>query len=396
MITTLLLDLDGTLLDSDLNEFVPAYFSLLSSFFEARLDLPDRLLPAMDSALKTMLQDQDPTRTLQTQFDNAFYPTIGLSQGEFHSLIAEFLGSEHPKLRPLTRAKTGAPSLLEDLFDAGLDIVVATNPVWPLPAIEQRLQWAGVAPNVYPFTAITSYENSHFSKPDLAYYFEILGRLGRTADEAAMVGDDLEADILPAITIGMAAFHVRETEAGDYPGGSLEEVPNWIQAQAPGEADPKAAHNPEVLLAQLRGQLAAMLGLVRNLEEGEWISRPEPEAWSPIEILSHLRDVEQEVNQPRIAAILQEDTPFLSAEDADQWAEQRAYRQQDGLSVLGQWTEARRETIRMVNPLNAVHWSRKGKHSLLGPTELREMVSVGLQHELLHLEQMRKTIQALQ
>ncbi len=55
---------------------------------------------------------------------------------------------------------------------------------------------------------ITSYEHLHFAKPQPEYFAEILARLGRQPEEALMIGDSLENEILPAHRLGMSVFHV--------------------------------------------------------------------------------------------------------------------------------------------------------------------------------------------
>ena len=48
----------------------------------------------------------------------------------------------------------------------------------------------------------------HACKPHLAYYREILDKIGCRADECLMVGNSLEEDIAPAIKLGIKSFWV--------------------------------------------------------------------------------------------------------------------------------------------------------------------------------------------
>jgi hypothetical protein len=134
--------------------------------------------------------------------------------------------------------------------------------------------------------------------------------------------------------------------------------------------------------------------MTAGLSAEAWHRRPEPEEWSAGEILCHLRDVELEVNLPRLQRILTEQDPFLSAVDPDGWAEPRGYRQQAGPEALVRFTEARMELVSMLEDLKPESWGKPARHSLLGPTRLSEIYSVAAEHDLLHLAQLRRTIRA--
>ena len=60
-----------------------------------------------------------------------------------------------------------------------------------------------------------------------------------------------------------------------------------------------------------------------------------------MEIISHLRDVEREVNLPRIQTFLREENPFITADDTDLWVAERGYATQDGKAVLEDFIEAK-------------------------------------------------------
>jgi len=62
MSLTLLLDLDDTLLDSNMNDFIPAYFQALSGFLAAQVP-PETMLPALIAGTRKMMANSDPSRT---------------------------------------------------------------------------------------------------------------------------------------------------------------------------------------------------------------------------------------------------------------------------------------------------------------------------------------------
>ena len=86
----------------------------------------------------------------------------------------------------------------------GLRLVLATNPVFPLRAVEHRLDWAGL--NSAAFDLITTVDNMHFCKPQPEYYLEIAAMIGIPPEQCLMAGNDVEEDITAAAAAGMETF----------------------------------------------------------------------------------------------------------------------------------------------------------------------------------------------
>ena len=106
-----------------------------------------------------------------------------------------------------------------------------------------------------------------------------------------------------------------------------------------------------------------------------------------------MRDVEREVDQPRIRQILAEDEPFIPAQMPDEWAKTRSYQTQDGMVALTEFTAARIQTLEMLSGLAPTQWSRKARHSILGPTTLQELVGFNAEHDRLHIQQVWKILE---
>jgi FMN phosphatase YigB (HAD superfamily) len=93
--------------------------------------------------------------------------------------------------------------MVDTAFEQGWQVVIATNPLFPRRAIEQRLSWAGLPLDRYPFQLIASYESFHFTKPHPAYFAEVLANLGWPTHTVAMVGNSLADDLIPAAELGI-------------------------------------------------------------------------------------------------------------------------------------------------------------------------------------------------
>ncbi|MFX1407224.1 MAG: HAD family hydrolase [Promethearchaeota archaeon] len=207
-IKAILFDLDGTLINVDLKLFIPAYLKLLADFMSDILPkrkIIPKLLQSSEAVNKNNGQ-----KTNEQVFFETFFPLNGYSKDDIQPLLDEFYEKEFKKLRQFTTKKPEARSVVQAVFDNDFDVVIATTPVLPLTAIQQRLEWADVAD--FPYNLITSIENSCATKPNLIYYKQILQYLGHSPVNSLMVGDE-DKDMVAA-KIGCQTFliHSNNTE----------------------------------------------------------------------------------------------------------------------------------------------------------------------------------------
>lgn len=202
-VDTLLFDLDGTLLGNDIEEFLRHYFPAVTAKVAGMVD-PERFLRQLLASTREMVDNVDPSVTNADAFAASFYPALGLERSAAEQVFADFYAREFPKLRVHTHARPGARRVLDAAVRKGYGLVLATNPVFPLAAIEERMRWAGI--DGHPWALVTSYEQMHFCKPQPGYYEEILRLTGRTARECMMVGNDVEEDVTVPRRLGMVTF----------------------------------------------------------------------------------------------------------------------------------------------------------------------------------------------
>jgi FMN phosphatase YigB (HAD superfamily) len=394
MTFTLLLDLDDTLLDTNLNTFIQKYFQALAGALAPHV-APESMLPALIGGTKKMMANQDPAHTLREVFDAYFFPKIGIAQARLQPEFDKFYEEAFPALQPLTRPRPAAVELVEWACAQGWRVAIATNPLFPLSAIQQRLRWAELPPEKYPFVLVTSYETSHFAKSP-AYYAEVMTRLGWPDDPVLMVGDEPDWDVAAARAAGMRAFQVRRdgvlrSEPPADGEGDIAEVRTWLAAQ-----DAATFHmnfeKPEALLAALLGVPAGLACLLENVPAERWSRCPNSDEWSLNEVVCHLRDVDLDVNLPRIRTLLNETYPFIAAQVTDDWVAQRAYDRQDGRLALQDWIAARAKLVNTLHSLALEDWKRMGRHAIFGPTSLQELIAFTSQHDRNHVQQVMKTI----
>jgi FMN phosphatase YigB (HAD superfamily) len=394
---TLLLDLDDTLLETNMDVFIPAYIKALSVALMDKVS-PDVMIPALTGGTQAMMSNLDPALTLQEVFDAHFLPKLGTDRFAFQSSIDHFYDEIFPTLGSMTKPIPEAVSLVDWALAQGHRVVIATNPFFPLKAILHRLRWAGLPPEKYPFALVTSYETFHFTKETVAYYPEVMAQLGWPDDPVVMVGDDIEREVKPTQAAGFPVYWVRESgdvprEQVGIPRGKLGSFRTWLEKTNP-ENLKISLQTPQALLATLRSTPAAIATLVRSVSNDTWRRKPAPAEWCLIEILCHLRDVERMVNLPRIRKILAEENPFLAGEDTDHWVEEHKCADQDRAEILVDFINARKETISLIINMQA-EWTRTARHAIFGPTTLLELVAIMAGHDRVHIQQIWKTINAV-
>ena len=117
-----------------------------------------------------------------------------------------------------------------------MERVLATAPLFPDIAVRQRIRWAGLEPE--DFAYITTYENSHYAKPNPDYYRELLEKLGKKGENCLMVGNDVAEDMIPARCAGMQVFLLtprmvnrRDLDISQYPRGGFAELKDFLLKQ---------------------------------------------------------------------------------------------------------------------------------------------------------------------
>jgi len=393
---TLLLDLDDTLLDSNMNNFIPAYFQALSGFLAKQVN-PEVMLPALIAGTRRMMANTDPSQTLQQVFDAEFFSKIGVPRNILQPQIDQFYDDVFPTLSHLTQPRSGAVELVEWALSQGVRLAISTNPLFPLKAIHHRMTWAGLPPEKYPFEVISSYETFHFTKPNPAYLAEVLGRMGWPDGAVLAVGDDIELDLPAAHGLGLPTYWISAPESVSPNGtqlagqGRISNLRPWLESCDLSTLEPLFS-SPGSLIALMCSTPAILSWLDSRAHETQSKRRPAQSEWSLTEIFCHLRDTEQEVYLPRLRVLLEQDEPFIAARNTDEWAMEREYNNQDGQQAVQDFITARVQTLEIMRNLSDADWQRKARHAIFGPTNLQELTNFMAEHDRLHIRQAQNTL----
>jgi len=80
--------------------------------------------------------------------------------------------------------------------------------------------------------------------------------------------------------------------------------------------------------------------------------------------------------------------PFIQAIDADTWAEERNYRQQDGAQALNGFLRSRQNLLEIAQAFPPDTAEKTIQHTLFGPTTLQELIRIASRHDRLHIQQL--------
>ncbi len=233
MITTVLFDLDGTLLPMDQEIFVKAYFGGLCRRLAPRGYDPQGLVAAIWEGTAAMVKN-DGSVTNETRFWDSFRARFGDGVVEDLPLFDAFYREDFDGVASVCGHNPSAKSTVSLLLSRGACVALATNPIFPAIATEKRIAWAGLSPS--DFALYTTYENSRHCKPNPAYYEDVMRTLGVRPEECVMVGNDVEEDMI-AGTLGMRVFLVTDClinkhgrDISTYPHGDFEALNRYLEA----------------------------------------------------------------------------------------------------------------------------------------------------------------------
>ena len=202
----LLFDLDGTLLPMVQDEFANSYFMQLSKKFRGTGVDADKLLKTIEKGLMGMVLNNG-RNTNEEVFWQIFEREMKMKKVDIIDRFDEFYLNEFNEIITSTSPTGVAKEIIDIAKKKGLRLFLATNPLFPRQATLNRIRWAGLNPE--DFLDITTYENSHFCKPNVKYFQEIIRRNDIDLDSALMIGNEVNED-LSISSLGVKTFLVTD------------------------------------------------------------------------------------------------------------------------------------------------------------------------------------------
>ncbi len=230
-IKTILFDLDGTLLPMDQDIFINQYLTLLATKMAKFRYNPSLFVKSIWQGTMCMIQNNGTKTNEEVFWDKMqeIYTQIVLADIDKFEL---FYLNEFEEVKNVCGYTEEASKLIEWLKGENINLILATNPIFPHVATSARIRWAGL--NEKDFSYVTTYENSTYCKPNIKYYQEILNKLNLKPEECLMVGNDATEDMV-AEKLGMKVFLLTDNlinknniDINNYSHGSFKELITYI------------------------------------------------------------------------------------------------------------------------------------------------------------------------
>ena len=232
MITTILFDLDGTLLPMDQEKFIHAYMTGLTCKAARYGYDPESVPGAIWAGTKAMVKNDGSARNKDVFWD-AFSALCKKDARQDIAIFDEFYRNEFQDIRTVCGFDPQAAEAIRHIKAMGYRVALATNPLFPAIATHSRARWAGL--DSEDFDLITTYENSRHCKPNPAYYQDVMETLGVKPEECVMVGNDVDEDMV-AQKLGIRVFLLTDclinksgNDIAQYPHGTFPELMDFIR-----------------------------------------------------------------------------------------------------------------------------------------------------------------------
>lgn len=123
--------------------------------------------------------------------------------------------------------------------------------------------------------------------------------------------------------------------------------------------------------------------------------KPDAIAFSVKEIIYHLLEVE-ELWHRRIRQLLGGNDNRFQQIDPDALAQEHDYNSKSYEDGIHQWETARAETIKIIDTMTEDERNLVGVHSRYGEMNVHRIIEIMTNHDLQHLEQMKRTLTNVQ
>lgn len=205
MINTVLFDLDGTVLPLDMELFMKIYFTEMEKVFIDQTDY-GKISKNIWAATQEVVSNVEPISNEEV-FMEAYGKLIEGDLQEHKRRFDSFYDEGFLKTKAAVVESDWMKKSIHILKKKGYELVLATNPIFPLKAIEHRIQWAGMKPE--DFSYISCFEKNNYCKPQLQYFTEVIHGVGKSPKECMMVGNDVQEDMI-AGKLGLKTFLIHD------------------------------------------------------------------------------------------------------------------------------------------------------------------------------------------
>jgi hypothetical protein len=140
-------------------------------------------------------------------------------------------------------------------------------------------------------------------------------------------------------------------------------------------------------IAHLRENSEIIRQLVQNMSDEAARYRPEPDAWSVLEVVNHLVDEEREDFRAHLDQILHRPDETWLRIDPQAWVTEREYNGRSLPTSLANYLQERQQSLNWLENLDDPDWTAVHP-TPWGHISAGEMMAAWVAHDLLHMRQL--------
>lgn len=208
---TILFDLDGTLLPMDFDKFMQLYFYEIGNYFKDTVE-PELLAKYILASTEVVVKEKNGLSN-RDKFMNKF---LEFTKGDidfFEKGFYDFYTTTFKNVKSSTYPSVEMRESVDLLKEKGYNVVIATNPLFPMVANEERIKWANFTSE--EFLYVSCFEDSYYTKPHVEYYEGVLNKINKRPENCIMVGNDYSDD-LAAQKLGIETYLIKTHEVNHY------------------------------------------------------------------------------------------------------------------------------------------------------------------------------------
>jgi hypothetical protein len=145
--------------------------------------------------------------------------------------------------------------------------------------------------------------------------------------------------------------------------------------------------NIDYFTAQMANNAETIRTLIQGVshEQARW--KPSPDCWSILEVINHLYDEEIEDFRPHLDIVLHHPDQSWPSIDPEGWVTERQYNQREIRESLGDFLNARKESLVWLRGLSSPNWEAT-YDAPFGQITAGDLFASWVAHDLLQIRQL--------
>jgi hypothetical protein len=148
------------------------------------------------------------------------------------------------------------------------------------------------------------------------------------------------------------------------------------------------------VIAAIRATPAQVQRYAQGLNDAQLRERVEPNEWTVLEIVAHLRDAE-ELLAWRIDKVLTEEHPTFAYAGVDERVRAHDYNRGNLRDYVDEFAARRAKIVAQLEALSEADWARTAFHQTYGELTMQGVVEIFVNHDAEHLRQLQRIVERL-